>query len=271
MSRGCRAWPSDDIGDGKRGDANSVLDPARRLRRRSAGRRCTGVALVDPDLTLPLPPRPAHSGLDALCQAIEAYVSRGANPVSDLWALRAVQAIGARWQGPWPTGATGAIGKHGAGGHLAGLALASAWGSCMASPPALASGKPHGLVCEAMLPMVIAQAGRREPLRGSLRAAGLGAPSPRRRLERWRGGWRALRGVRGAGRLAELGVRRTAQIDRDGGGLGEPPALTGSRCPPRRSWTSCAEPLGPETEHDPFRRLNLSGCTGEYQPRLAEV
>ena len=51
-------------------------------------------ALVDYELTLSMPPRlTADTGIDALTHAIEAYVSRRANPFSDGFALSAMQAI----------------------------------------------------------------------------------------------------------------------------------------------------------------------------------
>jgi alcohol dehydrogenase len=63
---------------------------------------CTGLALlpvaaiVDYELTLPMPPRlTADTGADALSHAVEAYVSRKANPFSDSLALAAISAIGA--------------------------------------------------------------------------------------------------------------------------------------------------------------------------------
>ncbi|PYZ93006.1 alcohol dehydrogenase [Salipaludibacillus keqinensis] len=66
------------------------------------------VALLDPELTLSLPPYvTACSGIDALCHAIEAYtaksstemeikegaVFRGANPISDMIALEAIKLL----------------------------------------------------------------------------------------------------------------------------------------------------------------------------------
>ncbi|MGT2462427.1 iron-containing alcohol dehydrogenase [Sinomonas atrocyanea] len=63
---------------------------------------CTGpsflpvAAVVDYELTLSMPARlSADTGVDALTHAIEAYVSRRANPFSDGFALSAMTAIGA--------------------------------------------------------------------------------------------------------------------------------------------------------------------------------
>lgn len=61
---------------------------------------CAGLAylptlsIVDYELTLTMPPRlTADTGIDALTHAIEAYVSRLANPFSDAMALSAMRAI----------------------------------------------------------------------------------------------------------------------------------------------------------------------------------
>lgn len=51
-------------------------------------------AVIDYELTLSMPPRlTADTGIDALTHAIEAYVSRQANPFSDLLALKAINSI----------------------------------------------------------------------------------------------------------------------------------------------------------------------------------
>lgn len=53
------------------------------------------VGLVDPELTLTLPPAlTASTGMDALSHAIEAYTSRRATPHADLFALEAIRLIG---------------------------------------------------------------------------------------------------------------------------------------------------------------------------------
>ena len=55
-----------------------------------------GAAIIDYELTLSMPPRlTADTGIDALTHAIEAYVSRKANPFSDSFALSAIRTIGA--------------------------------------------------------------------------------------------------------------------------------------------------------------------------------
>ncbi len=53
-------------------------------------------AIVDYELTYGLPPRiTADTGIDSLTHALEAYVSRRANPVSDMAGLQAMRLIGA--------------------------------------------------------------------------------------------------------------------------------------------------------------------------------
>jgi alcohol dehydrogenase class IV len=52
------------------------------------------VAIVDPMLTLSLPPSvTAATGMDALCHAVEAYISRIAHPITDTLALSAIKLI----------------------------------------------------------------------------------------------------------------------------------------------------------------------------------
>jgi len=52
------------------------------------------LALLDPELTLSLPPVPtAYTGLDALCHAIESYTSVNASPMSEMFSLEAIALI----------------------------------------------------------------------------------------------------------------------------------------------------------------------------------
>lgn len=53
------------------------------------------LAVVDPELMLSVPPRlTAYQGFDALFHSVEGYISRFANPMSDMYALTAVENIG---------------------------------------------------------------------------------------------------------------------------------------------------------------------------------
>lgn len=52
------------------------------------------IAIVDPKTTYSLPPKvTAESGIDALCQSIEAYWNINHNPVSDKYAIKAIKLI----------------------------------------------------------------------------------------------------------------------------------------------------------------------------------
>lgn len=53
-----------------------------------------GTVILDPEMTIGLPPAvTASTGMDALTHAIECYISKKANPFSDMYALRAVGSI----------------------------------------------------------------------------------------------------------------------------------------------------------------------------------
>lgn len=52
------------------------------------------IAILDPVLSVGLPPAiTASTGMDALCHAIECFISKKANPLSDTYALRAVNLL----------------------------------------------------------------------------------------------------------------------------------------------------------------------------------
>lgn len=83
-------------GTGTEATPNSVLtDPETEIKK--SIRHDTmfpDLAIVDPELTYTCPrDLTAHSGLDALTQAIESYISRGANSVSKVLAAKATQLI----------------------------------------------------------------------------------------------------------------------------------------------------------------------------------
>jgi alcohol dehydrogenase len=72
-----------------------VTDTARRLKVAIASKTLIpDAALIDPETTVTMPPDlTAHTGLDALTHAVEAYVSNAHGPVTDLLALEAVRLI----------------------------------------------------------------------------------------------------------------------------------------------------------------------------------
>ena len=115
------------------------------------------VALVDAELTLDLPADvTAGSGSDALCQAIEAYTSIGAGPVTDALAMRAIALIGGSLARAYRQGDDLAARESMSMGSLmAGMAMASArLGGVhgMAHPLGARYHIPHGVVCGLLLP-----------------------------------------------------------------------------------------------------------------------
>jgi alcohol dehydrogenase class IV len=115
------------------------------------------LAVVDPELTLDLPPAvTASTGLDALTQLIEPYVSIRANALTDLYCVEGIRRAAA------------ALPRVYAGGHdrearrdmawaslLGGLALANAGLGAVhgfAAPVGGMFPAPHGGVCAAVLP-----------------------------------------------------------------------------------------------------------------------
>ncbi|WP_423824083.1 iron-containing alcohol dehydrogenase [Salinisphaera sp. SPP-AMP-43] len=116
-------------------------------------------AIVDYELSLSVPPRvTADTGIDALTHAIEAYVSRKANPFSDQQALAAMRLIGPNlrtvYHKPDDRPAREAMML---GASLAGLAFSSASVALvhgMSRPIGAAFHVPHGMSNAMLLPAV---------------------------------------------------------------------------------------------------------------------
>lgn len=157
----CIALPTT-AGTGAEVTPNSVLTDPVTLNKASIRGHCLlpEVALVDPELTLSCPPdQTAYSGLDALTQALESYVSLGANPVSDaLCELSVTRLAGALQQAVAHGADLAAREDMACGSVLAGLALASARLGLvhgLAHPLGALYHLPHGQVCGALLPYVL--------------------------------------------------------------------------------------------------------------------
>jgi alcohol dehydrogenase class IV len=117
-------------------------------------------ALIDPELTLSLPPSvTASTGGDALCQAIEAYVSIGAMPATDALAGEAIYLLGCSLLRAFQDGQdVGARSDTMYGSMLAGVAFANArLGGVhgMAHPLGYRYKIPHGVICALLLPYVM--------------------------------------------------------------------------------------------------------------------
>jgi len=118
------------------------------------------VALLDPQLTVSCPATvTAYSGMDAFVQAVEAYTSRGANPMTDALALEAVK-LTARWLETAVREPEHGEAREGMalGSMLAGLALnTSRLGLVhgLAHPIGAVTGAAHGLLCGLLMPPVM--------------------------------------------------------------------------------------------------------------------
>lgn len=162
QGRPCIALPTTS-GTGAEVTPNSVLTNTAQAEKASIRGHCLlpEVAIVDPELTLTCPPeQTAFSGLDALTQALESYVSTGANPVSDLLCEESFRRIAGSLRRAVEDGADREARENMAlGSLLAGLALASARLGLvhgLAHPLGALYHLPHGQVCGALLPHVMA-------------------------------------------------------------------------------------------------------------------
>jgi alcohol dehydrogenase class IV len=115
------------------------------------------LAVIDPELTLELPRAiTASTGLDALTQLIEPYVSVRANPMTDLFCAEGIRQAAAALPQAWEDGhnreARGAMAW---ASLLGGLALANAGLGVVHGFAAPVGGMfcaPHGAICAAVLP-----------------------------------------------------------------------------------------------------------------------
>ena len=118
------------------------------------------IALVDPELTVTVPPEvTAASGMDAITQLIESYISRKAQPIPQALCVQglrmAVSAIAEAVENPASRPAREAM-SHAA--LLSGMALAnSGLGMAHGVAPALGTHcfVPHGAACALMLPTAL--------------------------------------------------------------------------------------------------------------------
>jgi alcohol dehydrogenase class IV len=146
-------------GTGSEVTRNAVLaSPAHRVKAslRSAA-MLPRLAVVDPQLTWDLPPAvTASTGLDALTQLIEPYVSTRANPMADLYCVEGIRCAAGALPRVWADGHDRAARRGMAWASLlGGLALANAGLGAVHGFAAPVGGMwtaPHGAVCAAVLP-----------------------------------------------------------------------------------------------------------------------
>lgn len=165
------------------------------------------VALVDPDLTIDLPREPTvNTGLDALTQTIEPYVSTRANAFTDAFCLEGMKRIAACLTRVVANGQDGAARESMSfASLLGGLALANAGLGVVhgfAAPLGGMLEAPHGGLCAAVLPHAVAVNIR------ALRERAAGGDS----LERYREAARVLTG--NANAEAEDCARSVAELCR---------------------------------------------------------
>ncbi|HLK69985.1 MAG TPA: iron-containing alcohol dehydrogenase [Bryobacteraceae bacterium] len=119
------------------------------------------VALIDPELTFDLPQSvTASTGLDALTQVIEPYLSVRANPMTDLFCREGIRCAAAAlpkvWENPHNREARAEMSW---ASLLGGLALANAGLGAVhgfAAPVGGMFPAPHGAICAAVLPHAFA-------------------------------------------------------------------------------------------------------------------
>lgn len=118
------------------------------------------IALVDPELTYSLPPRlTAATGMDALSQLIEPFVSNRANPLTDAICREGISQAAGSLQRAFKAGSDGQARRAMSLASLfGGLALANAGLGAVhgfAAPLGAMFNAPHGAICAALLAPVM--------------------------------------------------------------------------------------------------------------------
>jgi alcohol dehydrogenase class IV len=118
------------------------------------------MAVIDPVLTVGVPPAvTAFSGMDALTQLIEAFISKKSQPVTDALALSGIPRVAASLRRAYQDGGDLQARENMAyGSFLSGICLANAGlGAAHGIAAALGAvlGTPHGLACAVLLPHVV--------------------------------------------------------------------------------------------------------------------
>ena len=198
-------------GTGSEVTANAVLlsrEHGIKVSLRSAGMIPT-LAVIDPELAVSLPPRQtASTGMDALTQLLEAFVSHAASPLTDPFCRDGLTRAARSLRTAVVNGADlEARSDMALASLFSGMALANARLGAVhgfAAPLGAALGAAHGEICAALLPHVM-EANIRTLRGGSLNPA----------LERYTEVARLLTGEQGA--TAEDGVRFVRRLCRDVG------------------------------------------------------
>lgn len=118
------------------------------------------IAVVDPDLTVTVPPgTTAATGIDALCQAIGAYLTLGAHPITDVLALHSIRLLNGHVVGAVERGDDVATrGAMAYGSLLSGLAMNNAGAIADQFFDEVLGpryGVPHGILSGVFMPYVL--------------------------------------------------------------------------------------------------------------------
>jgi alcohol dehydrogenase class IV len=149
-------------GTGAEATRNAVISaPEHRFKASIRGEQLLArIALIDPQLqTGVAPPVTANSGMDALCQCIEAYTSIGSQPITDALALHGAALAARSLLRAYENGSDLIAREEMAmSALLSGIALTNAGLGAvhgLAAPLGANFPAPHGAVCAALLPHVI--------------------------------------------------------------------------------------------------------------------
>ena len=149
-------------GTGTEVTKNAVISsPAHRIKvSLRHNRMLPAVAVVDPELTISMPPAvTASTGLDAFTQVLEPFVSRQANPLTDAISQAGMKAVARSLLAAWNDGQNRMARKDMAFASLCGgLALANAGLGAVhgfAGPIGGMFPAPHGAICARLLPFVM--------------------------------------------------------------------------------------------------------------------
>ena len=157
----CVAIPTTS-GTGSEVTRNSVLTNRQDGYKRSIRHRwlIPALAIVDPELTLSLPPPvTASTGMDALAQLIEPYVSRKSTPLTDALAIYGIALVGHSLKRAVENGGDiQARADMSLASLMSGMALANAGlgaAHALSHPLGAHFGIPHGCSCAMLLPHVM--------------------------------------------------------------------------------------------------------------------
>jgi alcohol dehydrogenase class IV len=168
-------------GTGSEGGTRSlVTDPATQNKLAVQSRHMLAdLAIVDPDLTMTVPPAvTAATGVDAMAHCAEAFTSKKAHPVIDLYALEGIRLVGRYLPRAVANGSDREA--------RAGLALASMYGGFCLGPVNTTAGHavayplgtrhhiPHGLACALIFPHTLAHNAPSVPQKTALILEALG-------------------------------------------------------------------------------------------------